>query len=114
MNTVRLGVGTREQASQRFVQTLGKGERQGAYITFESPALLWKTLTPKRWEILKALTGAGPVSIREAARRVERDVKAVHGDVQGLLACGILAKTDTGQIVFPFDKVRVDFLLEAA
>ncbi len=28
------------------------------------------------------MTDAGPVSIREAARRVERDVKAVHSDIQ--------------------------------
>ena len=27
-------------------------------------------MTAKRWELLKALCGAGPVSIREAARRV--------------------------------------------
>jgi len=40
---------------------------------------------PKRWEILEALCGDGAVSIREAARRVERDVKAVHSDVTALL-----------------------------
>jgi predicted transcriptional regulator len=93
---------------------LETGQAQGAFISFESPALLWKTLTPKRWDILKALTGAGPVSIREIARRVDRDVKAVHGDVHALLGCGILTKTDDGLIVFPFDKVHVDFMLEAA
>jgi len=41
-------------------------------------------------------------------------VKAVHGDVQALLGCGMLSKTDDGLIVFPFDKVHVDFILEAA
>jgi predicted transcriptional regulator len=54
------------------------------------------------------------VSIRETARRVHRDVKAVHGDVQALLGCGILAKTDDGLIVFPFDNVHVDFMLDAS
>jgi len=39
--------------------------------------LLWQVLTAKRWALLKALCGARPVSIREAGRRVERDVKAV-------------------------------------
>lgn len=43
----------------------------------------------KRWELLKVMTGAGPVTIREAARRMERDVKAVHGDVKVLLKAGI-------------------------
>jgi predicted transcriptional regulator len=114
MRTVMLGVASREETTRRFVRAMEMGEKQGAFISFESPALLWKVLTPKRWDILKALTSAGPVSIRETARRVGRDVKAVHGDVKALLACGILSKTDDGQIVFPFDKVHVDFMLDAA
>ena len=73
---------------------------------------MFKVLTGKRWELLNALTGAGPVSIREAARCVERDVKAVHGDVAALLNAGILSKTDDGMIVFPYDAIHVDFLLK--
>jgi len=65
------------------------------------------------WEILKTLCGAGPVSIREAARRVGRDVKAVHGDVVALLDSGILQHTDDDRIEFPYDKVKVEFLLRA-
>jgi predicted transcriptional regulator len=48
-----------------------------ASFYFATPELLWKALTAKRWELLKVLYGTGPVSIREAARRVGRDVKAV-------------------------------------
>jgi predicted transcriptional regulator len=71
-------------------------------------------LTEKRWELLKVLCGAGPVSIREAARRAERDVKAVHGDVTALLHAGVLSKTKDGHIVFPYEAVKVEFLLQAA
>ena len=53
------------------------------------------------------MTGAGPLTIREAARRVNRDVKAVHSDVHMLLNAGILQKTDAGLIVFPFAAIRV-------
>jgi len=42
---------------------------------------------------------------------MNRDVKAVHGDVHVLLNAGILRKTDGG-IVFPFG--RVDVMLKAA
>ncbi len=91
----------------------GRGERQ-ARIGFATPELLWKVLSAKRWELLKAMTGAGPMSIREAARRVERDVKAVHGDVMALLDAGVLDRTESGAIEFPFDAVRVEFLLRAA
>ena len=70
-------------------------------------------LTAKRWELLRAMTGEGPMTIREAARRVARDVKAVHGDVRALVD-GIVDKTEQGRIVFPFDALRVDFMLRAA
>ena len=49
------------------------------------------------------MTGAGAMTIREAARRMGRDVKA-----------GILQKTEKGQIIFPYDVVHVDFVLKAA
>ena len=91
----------------------GKGQRT-ARITFATPELQWEVLTAKRWELLKALCGAGPVSIREAARRVDRDVKAVHGDVTTLLTAGVLNRAEGGGIEFPFDAVKVEFLLQAA
>ena len=76
----------------------GKPEKS-ARISFAAPELLWKVLTTKRWELLKVLCGAGPVSIREAARRVGRDVKAVHSDITGLLNAGVLDRMDGGKIV---------------
>jgi predicted transcriptional regulator len=90
-----------------------RGERE-ARIAFASPELLWQVLTAKRWELLKALCGAGQVSIREAARRAGRDVKAVHGDVRGLLDAGLLNRTAEGRIEFPFQAVKVEFVLQAA
>lgn len=91
----------------------GKAEK-AARISFASPEVLWKVLSAKRWELLKALCGAGPVSIREAARRVNRDVKAVHGDVTALVTAGVLDRADGGGVVFPYDAVKVEFLLQAA
>jgi len=91
----------------------GKAEKS-ARIAFATPELLWQVLTAKRWELLKALCGIGPVSIREAARRVGRDVKAVHGDITALLNAGILDRAEGGGIIFPFDAVKVEFMLQAA
>jgi predicted transcriptional regulator len=85
-----------------------------ARIGFETPELLWQVLTAKRWELLRALCGAGPVAIREVARRVGRDVKAVHGDITALIEAGVLNRTPQGGVVFPFDSVKVEFLLQAA
>lgn len=91
----------------------GKAEKS-ARISFASPELLWKVLTAKRLELLKALCGAGPISIREAARRAGRDVKAVHGEVTALLKAGVIDRTDDGRILFPYEAVKVEFMLEVA
>jgi predicted transcriptional regulator len=114
MRTVTLDVRPLAETLTDFVQVWKTGKASSPRISFESPALLFKVLTGKRWELLNALTGAGPVTIREAARRVERDVKSVHGDVHALLKVGILSRTEDGRIVFPFDNVHVDFKLKAA
>jgi predicted transcriptional regulator len=92
---------------------VGKPER-AARISFASPELLWRVLTAKRWELLKVLCGAGPVSIRETARRVNRDVKAVHSDITALLSAGVLDRVEGGGIVFPYEAIKVEFLLQAA
>jgi predicted transcriptional regulator len=115
MKTVTLDVRSPGLVLAEALATVKSGRPQKtARISFASPELLWRVLTAKRWELLKALCGAGPVSIREAARRVGRDVKAVHSDVTALLLSGVLDRTESGQIEFPYEAVKVEFLLEAA
>ena len=113
MRTVTVEISSRDKINKRFLQAF-EGESQGEFISFESPALLFKTFSGKRWELLEIMTGAGPMTIREASRRTGRDVKAVHSDVHALLKTGLLQKTDNGLIIFPFDAVHVDFMLKAA
>lgn len=115
MNTVVLEVRSLADTladAARAMKT-GRAERE-ARIGFATPELLWQVLTAKRWELLKAMCGAGAMSIREAARRVGRDVKAVHGDVHALLDAGVLSRSASGGVEFPFDAVKVEFLLQAA
>ena len=115
MKTVTLDVRSPGTALAEALATVKSGRPQrAARISFASPELLWRVLTAKRWEVLKALCGAGPVSIRETACRVGRDVKAVHSDVTALLLAGVVDRTDSGQIEFPYEAVKVEFLLEAA
>jgi predicted transcriptional regulator len=115
MKTVILEVRALDSALAEIQHALGTDRAdECARISFATPELLWSVLTAKRWELLKALCGAGTVSIREAARRVGRDVKAVHGDVTALLNAGILQRVKGGGIEFPYDSVRVDFTLSAA
>lgn len=114
MKTVTLEVRSLDDTLHEFVRALGSAEASGPRIAFATPALLFRTLTQKRWELLAALQGAGPHSIRGAARLIGRDVKAVHADVHALLNVGLLDRTDGGKIEFPYEQVRVDFVLSAA
>jgi predicted transcriptional regulator len=114
MNTLTIDVRSLSDSLAEAARAMTSGKAQGPRYSFSSPQALMRTLGGKRFDLIQALSGAGPVTIREAARRVELDVKAVHGDVQDLLACGVLDKTDDGKIVFPYDAVHVDFLLKAA
>ena len=80
-------------------------------MSFATVELLWKALTAKRWNILQAMTGQGEMTMREVAQRVDRDVKAVHGDVQALCGGGSAYRADSGRVIFPYDAVHVDFTL---
>lgn len=113
MKTVTLQIASLQEVKRR-AQDAFKGKKQGARISFATPEVLFRLMTAKRWELIRAMAGAGPLTIRETARRVNRDVKAVHGDVHALLDAGVLQKTERSLIVFPYDAIRVDVTLHAA
>jgi len=113
MRTVTLGVSSIEE-TQRQATAAFRGEKLGEFISFATVELLWKVLTAKRWDILQVMTGQGEMTIRGIARRVDRDVKAVHGDVQALVVAGVLDRADSGRVIFPYDAVHVDFTLRKA
>jgi predicted transcriptional regulator len=111
-STVTIGVVALDDVQGR-VRAAFSGEAQGAFISFASPELMWKVLTARRWGIIRVMTSTGELSIREVARRVGRDVKAVHGDVTALILAGVLERSKAG-VIFPYDSVRVDFTLTKA
>jgi predicted transcriptional regulator len=113
LNAVTLSVADRATVNTRALAAVD-GKAQGNHISFASADLLWSTLTKKRWELLQIMTGSAPISIREVARRAERDVKAVHSDIHALLSAGIIDRTGDGRVHFPYDAVHVDFMLTKA
>lgn len=114
LKTLTIGVATPEEVRAQAVAIMKSGQPAGAFLAFASAELLWKVLTQKRWTILRAAAGGGPLSIREIARRVQRDVKAVHADVHALLDAGVMDRTEDGMVEFPYDAIHVDFMLAAA
>jgi len=115
MTVVTLDVRSLEDTLADVARVCRTGQPEtGPRISFATPELLWQVLTAKRWELLQALTGQAPMSLREVARRAGRDIKAVHGDVHALLKAGVLTKTAEGKIAFPYDGIHVDLTLRAA
>lgn len=110
MKTVLFEVASLEQMELRIKAQLksGKPDRY-ARITFDSAEQMSRIMTPTRWGLVEAMTGAGPIGVRELGRQVGRDVKGVHTDANALVIAGVIDRTDDGKYVFPFEKVKVQF-----
>lgn len=87
---------------------------QGEVLNFESPGALFSRLIERRWALVHALQGQGPMAVRELARRVGRDVKRVHEDVQALADLGLVERDAAGGVACPYAEVHVDLRLRAA
>lgn len=101
------------EMGQRFTKAWKTGRSVGATLEFETPAALFRVLTPRRWEMVERLQAVGPISIRGLARELERDVKRVHEDVAALIDCGLIARVPDGKYHVPYDVVHAEFDLMA-
>lgn len=90
------------------------GAYQGEHFEFESPAALFRTITPKRWELIEVLQMSGPLGVRALARELGRDVKRVHEDAHKLVEIGLVEKDVAGKLSVPFAEIRADFVLRSA
>lgn len=113
--TVTIDVRTLEESLDGFSRAWKTGKLDPApRISFVSYDLLHKVLAPNRMAIIRIMSGAGPLSIREVARRVGRDFKGVHSDVKALLLSGVIDKAADGKVVFPYDGIHFDFRIPSA
>ena len=77
-------------------------------LTLEDLPRLLATLTPARWTLVARLRDAGPLSIYELAKRLERDYKNVHTDVSRLIELGLIERAGDGGVSVPWDVVRAE------
>ena len=84
-------------------------EYTGESITFPNAESLWKKFSPKRMQIIEAMAGAGEMTMREVARRVDRDFKAVHADILGLIEVGVVERSASG-VKMPFEEIHLDLV----
>ena len=82
-----------------------------ALLSFADLPLLMKNLSPARWDLLKRLKIAGPLTIFALAKLLERDYKNVHTDVAQLAALGLIEKTKENLVRVPWQAVRAELKL---
>jgi len=115
MDTVILEITDPAVSRARIIRAWETGiPEPAAYIGFASLELMRRILNPNRQAILKAMTGAGPLGLRELARKLGRDVKAVHTDTRMLLNAGVIDRTEKGKLLFPYRHVKMQFEFDAA
>jgi predicted transcriptional regulator len=92
-----------------FARAWRTGRDQGSDFTFESPAALFRSITPARWEAIERLQTLGPSTLRGLARSLDRDVKSVHRDIHALIEIGLVTKDRKGSVLVPFSRIRTEF-----
>jgi predicted transcriptional regulator len=112
---LEIGLGSAGDALDRFEAAWnraaeGRAPKTLHLLTLENLPLLLRTLSPARFELLRALRAAGPVSIYELAKRVGRDYKNVHTDVTQLMALGLITRIDSS-VAVPWDLLRAELVL---
>jgi predicted transcriptional regulator len=109
---LELRVGDVRDALDRFEAAWNRrteGRKSLHILSLADLPLLLKTLTPARWELLERLRQAGPSSIYELSRKLERDYKNVHTDVTRLVDIGLIERAADGRVSVPWDVVRAEF-----
>ena len=113
--TLYVRVSSRDDALDRFEAAwhLASGRKAPAplaLLCFADLPLLVKNLSPARWELLKRLKAAGPLTIFALAKLLERDYKNVHTDVSRLVELNLIERTET-LIRVTWDAVRAELKL---
>ena len=98
-------------ASTMKALSQGKKVKPHFGVNFEQIGQMLATFTPKRWELIAALRQAGPLTVAELARRLNRDYKNVHTDVNQLIEWMAVAREDDGRVNVPWSKIVVDMKL---
>jgi predicted transcriptional regulator len=80
-------------------------------VSFDEMGAMLATFTPKRWALIAALRQAGPLTVAELARRLERDYKNVHTDVAQLIEWMAVERMDDGRVHVPWSEIVVDMKL---
>lgn len=107
--TVEVRKDARDRAVAEFIDTWKQLEAGAAVepsdrLYFQDWSTFASLFTPRRVELLEALRQEPADSIRALARRLGRDQKNVHADVQALMTVGLVER-DGERLTAPYAEV---------
>jgi len=114
--SLEIRLGPAEDALDRFEAAWNRAQHGRPVRTLhilslpDLPSLL-RALSPARWALIEALRRAGPLSIYQLARRLQRNYKNVHTDVTQLAALGVLERASDNRVLVPWDLLRAEWTL---
>jgi predicted transcriptional regulator len=115
---IRIEIRGEGESAHEFVDAWHRAERGESpeepvsRICFQNLETLLKTLTPRRFELLKVLHDSGDMSIRALAALLKRDYKNVYQDVQTLKAVGLVVAA-RGGFSAPWERIVAEISLAA-
>jgi len=95
------------------MKAIERGQQPEPYFSvgFEDIGQMLAVFTPKRWELIGVLRSSGPLTVAELARRLRRDDKNVHGDVESLMEWMTVERDEQGCVFMPWSEIIVDMHL---
>jgi predicted transcriptional regulator len=114
---ITVTTGSREQASREFIEAWRKAEaghipeQPVDKISFGDQRLLFQTLTPRRFELLRHVHEHGASSIRAISKELQRDYSNVHQDVRTLYDIGLMVKDNENMYSVPWDIIVTEIPL---
>ncbi|WP_291993410.1 hypothetical protein [Candidatus Accumulibacter sp. ACC003] len=92
---------------------LERGDEAPPYfgVGFQNASQMLAVFTPKRWELLATLRQGGAMTVAELARRLGRNYKNVHGDVEKLIEWLAVEKDAQGLVTAPYSEIVVDVMM---
>lgn len=92
--------GSFADTKKRVLDAVARAERgevvSETHITFETWEALAAVMTPKRFALIRHLHRSPEASVAALARRLGRDYKRVHEDVEALVTAGLVERSDAG------------------
>ncbi|MBK1632164.1 hypothetical protein CKO31_15745 [Thiohalocapsa halophila] len=108
MQTLTIEVASEQEALAQAIAAIESNQPLPPRYLFDSDEALLNTLSGNRFAILKALSRAGAMSIAELARCMQRDRAEVRADTERLRAIGLIDKTESCDLHFPYTGVLLE------